>query len=125
MKLALCTTTIHPPYALKLLRKHSGDVKFFVALDQKAPDLTSVFEIDNCVWLTPLCQMGWKCAHALPWNSLSRRNIAFLEALKWGAEAVISWDCDNLPMDELYFNNFNAALLPTWNGLIANVAAEM
>src|SRR5258705_9723442 len=125
MKIALCTTTIHPPHALKLQRKHSADVRFFVALDQKGPDLASMLEIENCAWLTPLCQMGWKCAHALPWNSLSRRNIAFLEALKWGAEAIVSWDCDNLPIDELYFNEFMAALYAPWNGLAVGSAAKM
>lgn len=116
MKLALCTTTIHHAPALKLLRKYSDDVPFFVALDQRSSGICFA-DVEQCLWLNTGAQMNWKVSHALPWNSLSRRNIAFLEALKWGADAIISWDTDNFPVDELYFNNFIAVLRGDWNGL--------
>ncbi len=92
MKIALCTTTIHVPHALKLLRKCSENVKFFIALDRKSPfgELTGFMTGDpmSC-WLTPGWQeQKWKCSEALGWNTLARRNIAFLEALKWGADVI-------------------------------------
>ena len=37
MKIALCTTTIHIPHALKLMREIGPDVRFFVAGDEKTP----------------------------------------------------------------------------------------
>ena len=46
---------------------------------------------------------GWKCSEAIGWNTLARRNIAFLEALKWGADVIYSWDNDNLPTDGMHF----------------------
>ena len=38
MKIALCTTTIHVPHALKLMREIGPDVRFFVAIDEQTPD---------------------------------------------------------------------------------------
>ncbi len=110
MKIALCTTTIHVPHALKLLRKCSDNVKFFIALDQKSPfkELAGFMTGDpmSC-WLTPGWQeQKWKCSEALGWNTLARRNIAFLEALKWGADVIYSWDNDNIPVDLDHFTHF-------------------
>ena len=45
----------------------------------------------------------WKCSEAIGWNTLARSNIAFLEALKWGADVIYSWDNDNLPTDGMHF----------------------
>lgn len=109
MKIALATTTIHIPHALKLLRKCSPDVTFFIAGDRKSPDLEitrMLEEVPNHIyfgidWLSP-----WKCSELIGWNTLARRNIAFLEALKWGAGVVISWDTDNYPINDRYFADF-------------------
>ena len=110
MKLALCTTTIHIPHALKLLRKCSADVRFFVAGDMKTPTPVAyqfMVDIDNCRAFVPEEQMHWKCSEALGWNTLARRNIAFLEALKWGADVIYSWDMDNLPVDRYHFDSMD------------------
>lgn len=108
MKIALATTTIHVPHALKLLRKCSADVKFFIALDKNS-DFNGVAEHmpsdEMNSWLTPDWQKRWKCSDALGWNTIARRNIAFLEALSWGADVIYSWDDDNLPIDEDHFRN--------------------
>ncbi len=109
MKIALCTTTIHVPHALKLLRKCSADVRFFVAGDMKTPAPVAyqfMVDIDNCRAFIPEEQMHWKCSEALGWNTLARRNIAFLEALKWGADVIYSWDNDNLPINLDHFTHF-------------------
>jgi hypothetical protein len=97
MKIALCTTTIHVPHALKLMRKCSADVKFFIAGDEKSPHIdivTALAGLAPYYYLPPESQGKWKCSEALGWNTLARRNIAFLEAMKWGADVIYSWDND-------------------------------
>ncbi len=121
MKIALCTTTIHVPHALKLLRKCSADVRFFVAIDEKTPaEIVTVVD-GNTKLLTREIQGDWKCSNPIGWNTLARRNIAFLEALKWGADVVISWDDDNIPTGNLghtdYFAQFAWALGHPFNGI--------
>jgi hypothetical protein len=130
MKIALCTTTIHVPHALKLLRKCSEDVRFFVALDEKSPfaaiaswdgresrDPVRVTTMTNTEWLAPSHQKKWKCSEAIGWNTLARRNIAFLEALKWGADVIYSWDNDNLPTNWLHFSNLKKVLAHPFDGI--------
>ena len=96
MRIGLCTTTIHVPHALKLMRKCSADVKFFIALDKKNAEATETFcaqEVSNsytCFRGIENDLSGWKCSEAIGWNTLARRNIAFLEALKWGADVIYS-----------------------------------
>ena len=104
MKIALCTTTIHVPHALKLMRKCSPDVDFFIAADEKTPEMDALMAETRgqLVW-----GHFWKCSDAIGWNTLARRNIAFLEALKWGADVIYSWDNDNLPVDRYHFDLFD------------------
>src|SRR5882672_6516510 len=95
MKVALCTTTIHVIPALKMLRKYSTDVKFFVAGDEKSPHsdiVASQMGLAPYDYLFPDSQNKWRCSEVLGWSTLARRNIAFLEALKWGADIIVSWD---------------------------------
>jgi hypothetical protein len=107
MRIALCTTTIHVPHALKLMRKCSGDVKFFVAIDEKTPREIFDLKVEN----TSIVHTGnlgnWKCSEAIGHNTLARRNIAFLEAVAWGADAIYSHDDDNLPVDCYHFDLFD------------------
>src|SRR6266851_8561961 len=119
MKIALCTTTIHVPHALKLMRKCSADVRFFIACDKKTPDKNEMPETTNTVYFWPSSQEKWKCSEAIGWNTLSRRNIAFLEALKWGADVIYSWDNDNLPADLDHFTHFER-----WWSSGINIASE-
>lgn len=98
-KVALCTTTINIPYVLDLYRNVGPDVRFFIALDNKTPsdaylDLPDFFATRG---------EHWKCSELIGWNSIQRRNIAFLEALKWGADVIVSVDDDNIPTTWDYF----------------------
>jgi hypothetical protein len=125
MKIALCTTTIHVPHALKLLRKCSADVKFFVAADRKTPvgaislvrELGGWCDYGNLVHPDGTITQHWKCSEAIGWNTLSRRNIAFLEALKWGADVIVSHDDDNIPCAPDYFNRFAWAIQHPFYGI--------
>jgi hypothetical protein len=106
MKIALATTTIHVPHALKVMRRCDHDVRFFVAMDAKTPDeaFRLVNAMENAEALSAH-RTSWKCSEAIGWNTLARRNIAFLEALKWGADVIYSWDNDNLPINTLHFDH--------------------
>jgi len=120
LKIALCTTTIHVPHALKLMRKCSADVKFFVAGDEKSPHtniITAQTGIGNYDYLMPGSQKKWNCSEVIGWNTLARRNIAFLEALKWGADAIYSWDNDNLPVGTAHFYGIEQRLATKFNGI--------
>lgn len=104
MKIALCTTTIHVPHALKLMRKCSANVEMFVAMDERTPDAACVLMHDVGANYHMAGTNAWKCSSAIGWNTLARRNIAFLEALKWGADVIYSWDNDNLPIGTDHFD---------------------
>jgi hypothetical protein len=107
VKIALATTTVHVPHALKLMRKCSADVRFFVAGDNKTPhaEVADLCAEIGAEYFTMTAQKKWKCSKAIGWNTLARRNIAFLEALQWGADVIYSWDNDNLPVDNYHFFN--------------------
>lgn len=135
MKIALCTTTIHIPHALKLLRKCSPDVKFFVAGDRKTPH-DEVFNLlqEHCNPAAYIDTMtapylvdknedavSYKCSELIGWNTLARRNIAFLEALKWGADVIYSWDDDNLTIDGRHFEALQV-LDQTFDGISVDSA---
>lgn len=110
MKIALCTTTIHVPHALKLMRKCSADVEIFVAIEatcaaDKIIDVVESKEVlGRAVTRGTHPPNGWKCSESIGWNTLARRNIAFLEALKWGADVIYSWDNDNIPIGTDHFD---------------------
>jgi hypothetical protein len=112
VKVALVTTTIHVPAVLALYRRLDPSVEFFVAKDLKTP----TGAIGFCAGL-PNCHViegdEWACSELIGWNTCGRRNIAFLEALKWGADVVVTVNDDDLPIDEDYFRNFRAIWDPT------------
>ena len=120
MKLALITTTIQEPKVLALYVKHTAmmqnDFKVFIAGDLKTPDLSD----GPWIYLPPeVQQASWKTSRVLPWNSITRRNIALLEALKWGADIIVTVDDDNLPLTVDYFDHFQYVMDGKFNGLRA------
>ena len=112
MKFALVTTTINVPHVLKLYRACSTDVRFFVVGDRKTPKEAYEFALtlDNTQISMPESGHQWKCSELIGWNCIQRRNIGFLEALKWGAGAVLSIDDDNIPIDTSYFSDVRLTL---------------
>src|ERR1700684_3197168 len=100
MKTALITTTINVPHVLALYRKLGPDVRFFIAGDHKTPDKAYQFvaELGDCYCILPDAQEDWKCSALIGWNTVQRRNIALLEAVKWGADLIITIDDDNIPL---------------------------
>lgn len=126
MKIALVTTTIRVPHVLRLYRRCDPDVKFFIAGDLKSPEADIgrlCDQIDPASPLTVVDQKSllWKCSELIGWNTIQRRNIATLEALKWGADIICFVDDDNIPIGTDYFESYQAAFYQAGhNGLLAS-----
>lgn len=123
MKTALITTTVHVPEVLRLHRAIDPDVAFFVAGDEKTPheQVVHIFrgwDSAGHFYIWPNAQKSYACSELIGWNCIQRRNIALLEALRWGADIIISVDDDNIPMTGDYFAYFQILLDgEPWNGL--------
>jgi len=122
MKLALITTTIYVPHALSRYRALNKEAMFFIAGDRKTPHeevrrLAST--LGNAVYYSDIEQekLGYRSSRVIGWNQVQRRNIALLEALKYGADIIITVDDDNVPLDIDYFNNFLKVLSQPFIGL--------
>lgn len=102
MKIALVTTTINVPHVLRLYRRCDPDVRFFVGIDKKTPAWTPDFTA-SLQPVVPVWGEDWACSEPIGWNSIQRRNIATLEALRWGADFIVSVDDDNIPTNRNYF----------------------
>ncbi len=121
MKVGLITTTIHVPTVLQLYRKLDPDVRFFVAGDHRTSKEAGEFcPSVGADYYAPFMQekLGYACSDLIGWNTIARRNIALLEALKWGAELIISVDDDNVPVGP-YFKFFDLAFRQPFNGIEA------
>lgn len=125
MKTALITTTINVPHVLRLYRALDADVRFFVAGDLHNKNTLAIEQFfddfPNAVHLGAETQrhLGYECSEPIGWNSIQRRNIATLEALRWGADLIVSIDDDNAPIGLDYFEKFSFVLTGPFYGLAA------
>ena len=99
---ALITTTIYVPQVLRQYRAADPDVLMIIAGDLKTPHAevrALCRELGNAVYLDPQEQerLGYACSDVIAWRSIQRRNIALLEAIRAGADVVLSIDDDNAP----------------------------
>lgn len=121
MRIALVTTTIFVPHVLRLYRRCDPDVRFFIAVDQKTPDLDQFCAgLGNAMWVAN-GDPKWKCSELIGWNNIQRRNIATLEALRWGADIICFVDDDNIPTSQQYFWHYEESFSNTgFSGLLAS-----
>ena len=113
--IALATTTIYVPSVLRQYRASDPDVLMIIAGDLRTPHAevkALCAEIGNAIYLDPQDQeaLGYKCSGVLGWRTIQRRNIALLEAIRSGAEVVLSIDDDNAPRHSSYFEDLRKAL---------------
>jgi len=125
MKLALITTTIYVPRILELYRELDKDVMFFVTGDRRTPHdevQALVSTLGNAIYYSDVDQekLGYRSSKLIGWNRIMRRNIALLEAIKYGADIIITIDDDNIPLDRSYFATFIRVLTQPFNGLQVN-----
>lgn len=112
-KYAVITTTINFPHVLSLYRKYDDDTehtRFFVIGDKNMKvneySIRSFLDdIGNAEYYSAKDQeeLGYECSELIGWKKIMRRNIGILEALKWGAEVIVSVDDDNIPLSSTYF----------------------
>lgn len=120
MKTALVTTTIHVPKALEGYLENfarngfSADVDVVVVGDKKTPaeaerycgELAAKSGYPIHFWNVAR-QQAWlkdlpELDALLPWNSVQRRNIAYLQGAVLGADNIITIDDDNHVTDDDY-----------------------
>ena len=112
--IVLITTTISVPEVLRQYRACDPDVHFIIAGDLKAPHVAIDHlcdELGNARYLSPTAQMalGYECSPVIGFNSIQRRNIALLEAIKTGADIILTIDDDNAPVTTGYFDELRKA----------------
>lgn len=127
MRVALITTTINVPKVLALYRQLGPRVMMFVAADEKTPLEAYEFCASiNCEIYSPDHQsdLGYECSELLGWNNDSRRNIALLEAVKAGADIIVSVDDDMIPTEKDFFERFDSVLSGHHSGLQLGAPGE-
>lgn len=120
---AIITTTINEPLNLIEWRAHlNDDDVIIVAGDQKSPhqrieQLLKSLPGRN-FYLNPGSQTHWASSAAIGWNSIQRRNIAVLEAIKFQPEFITTIDDDNYPVGDDWFNQHrpNGQGIPSGTG---------
>jgi hypothetical protein len=101
---ALVVTSINPPNpVMKSLAEgcQAHGWNFFIAGDSKSP---SMYELDGATFLSLEAQVheGYSLARAAPIRTYTRKNIAYLHAMRAGAEVIVETDDDNFPMDAFW-----------------------
>lgn len=119
MKIALITTTINIPEVLRYYRAIGPEVGIFVAGDARTPIGAHRLceEIGAHIFWPADDDSCWACSAMIGRNTVARRNIALLEALKWGAEIIVTIDDDNFPLSTDYFDRFEMVLGASFTGL--------
>ena len=121
-KLALITTTIHIPSVLSLYREIDKDVMFFITGDRRTPHQevrNFLSSLGNAIYFSDVDQekLGYRSSELIGWNTIGRRNIALLEAIKYHADIIITIDDDNIPLGQDYFSDFIRVLTEPFAGL--------
>jgi hypothetical protein len=128
MKIALISTTINAPRVLALYRAFGPEVEIIVTGDLKTPqdEVRALLKPLDVRYLDPKEQekLGHASSEAIGWNSVQRRNIALLEALRTGADVIVTVDDDNIPMSADYFDVFAKLLSTPFNGLCVKTATN-
>lgn len=101
----ICTTTIYPPSKATLAFAHiarEDGWELIIAGDRKTPHEAYhalARENKSVTYLTPEMQdkLAPELSAAIGWNSIQRRNLAFVWAWDAQAEVIASVDDDNIP----------------------------
>lgn len=120
MKICLITTTIQTPAVLELYQQYAPGMHMIVAGDRKTPQAAMDWCHEHDVtYLSPGVQssFGYKCSDLIGWDTISRRNIALLEAVKFGADVIYSCDDDNIALDSSHFAHIDHALGRPFSGI--------
>jgi hypothetical protein len=95
----IVTTTINKPTEALIRYSKMNDWKLIVVGDLKTPH--DLYRDVDCIYLNPEDQQKKypDLSECLGWNTITRRNIGFVEAYNLGADVVATVDDDNIPYD--------------------------
>ncbi len=125
-RVCLVTTTITEPVVLRAWRALSPDLAMICAGDDGAPDaaIRAVCDEVGARYLSADEQraLDYECSELIGWHVVQRRNIATLEAIKSGADVILTVDTDNVPESPDYFDVLLSRLLakPGWGRVTQN-----
>ena len=100
MKTATVITTIQrPTHSLLQISDYLREIgeKLHVVGDKKSPP-DFYFEYGNYYSPESQLTLPWKTAHAVPWNSYSRKMVGYLVAASEGCQYIRETDDDNSPL---------------------------
>lgn len=123
--IALVMPTIYVPHVLVRYRELVPDMPFFVIGDEGAPDdeirqlLRSIgpaqyYSADD------QRKLGYESTELIDWHHPGRRSIGFLEAIRAGADAIISTDDDNIALNDSYFQDYERIVGSVFSGIQAS-----
>jgi hypothetical protein len=123
--MALVMPTIYVPEVLLWYREMVPDIPFFVIGDEHAPDSeirALLRSIGPAEYYSADDQrkLGYESCELLSWRHPGRRSVGFLEAVRAGAEIVLSADDDNFAIEDTYFQQFQRLVGSIFNGLEAS-----
>ncbi|WP_026424304.1 hypothetical protein [Actinokineospora inagensis] len=125
--IALVMPTIYPPNVLTWYREIVPDMQFFVIGDEHTPDdeIRAVLDsIGNAKYYSAADQraLGYESCDLISWRHPGRRSIGFLEAVRAGADIVVTADDDNVALDRDYFAHFERLVGSNFDGLQASAS---
>lgn len=101
-KIAVVSTSINEaPYAYQRWAEQTVEPMLIVAGDLNSPPaLKNYIEDLGGTYLSDEQQDDWQSSSIVGWRSIQRRNFAILEAIRWGADFIVTVDDDNAPLNE-------------------------
>ncbi len=114
--------TIHIPTVLERYRRMEPDMPIFVVGDEQTPDeevRRLLKRIGSVRYYSVEAQrrLGYETCDLLDWRHPGRRSIGYLEAVREGADVIVSADDDNFALDDDYFKTFERLVGSTFCGL--------
>lgn len=108
LNLKLILVTINVPTVLREYRALDPDVEFIVVGGRHTPHTAVIelaHELGNTTYLPPAYQerIAPELSRVTGWNTIARRNFAMLEAIRRGADVIVTIDDDNYPADDQFF----------------------
>ena len=122
MRISLITTTINVPNVLDVYADLHEPLSLIVAGDKKTPHDAVEAKFGHrtdFVYLDPERQtaLNYRCSELIGWNSIQRRNIALLEAIREQPDFILTVDDDNFPANDAYFNELVSIFATPFSGL--------
>lgn len=122
MRFCVITTTINVPAILATYARLASSVEIVVTGDERTPHdevRAALAGLDAVTYLDPDDQrsLGYRCSEIIGWNTIQRRNIALLEAIRRRPDVIVTIDDDNYPADSTYFEHFRRVLDGPVDGL--------